>query len=262
MNAPPVLLYVGETRHRRIAPVAHAFRYRLFWLSIDIDRLDEADGASRWLSVDRFNLYSFHRRDHGAREDTPLRPWAEARFADAGIDLDGGSVRLIALPRMLGYAFKPLSVWFGHGPDGALRGVIYEVNNTFGDTHAYVCPIAGASSLKHAAHKIFHVSPFFDARGEYEFRLRPLGEEMALGIRYSVDRCAVFTASQRGRARKITDAALLQLTLAQPMVTLKVIAGIHGEALQLWRKGVRYRRRPSPSLSTGAAAKLKSAIKD
>ena len=243
---PACMLYVGSTRHRRVAPVEHAFRYRVFWLLLDVDRLDEAARASRWLSIDRFNLLGFHRRDHADGDGAPLRAWAERCFEEADVRLDGGAVRLLTFPRILGYAFKPLSIWFGYGPDGALRGVIYEVNNTFGDRHCYVAPASEVAAQEHAAEKVFHVSPFFEARGTYEFTLRPPGDAVSLGIRYSNGGKLVFAASQLGRARALTDANLLRAFFGQPLMTLKVIGGIHFEAFRLWRRGARYHPRPVP----------------
>src|SRR6202008_4386235 len=119
-------------------------------------------------SVGRGNAISFHATDHGARNaSVPLRLWAEARYAEAGIRLDGGAIRLITFPRVLGYGFAPISLWFGHGPGGELRGVIYEVHNTFGETHSYVS--AFDTDVRPEVDKEFHVSPFFDVSGRYRF---------------------------------------------------------------------------------------------
>lgn len=241
-------LFVGRTVHERRTPTRRRFAYRLASVWLDVDRLDEAAGQSRLFSVDRFNLFSFHRRDHGARRSEPLRPWAEAVFAEAGVSLDGGPVRLFCLPRVLGYVFNPLSLWFGYGPDGAARGVIYEVRNTFGDVHAYAAPLDGAAGAlhRHDAEKIFHVSPFWPVAGRYAFTLRAEAERLALSIRYRLDDADVFTATQTAARRVLDDRGLLGVFFGQPLLTLKVIAGIHLEALRIWRGGGRYHRRPEP----------------
>lgn len=251
---PPACLYVGRTAHRRLAPFARGFVYRVASLLIDVDRLDEASRESALFSVDRFNLFAFHRRDHGARDGSSLRSWAQDAFARAGVRLDGGAVKLYCFPRVLGYVFNPLSVWFGYGPDGALRGVIYAVNNTFGDRHAYVAPARGdGDAERHDAEKIFFVSPFFPARGRYAFRLAPPEESFALSIRYSVDGADQLVATQTGRRRPLNAKTLAGLFFSMPAMTLKVIAGIHWEALFIWRRGARLHDRPEPPAALSVA---------
>ncbi len=260
--APPAAgLYVGRTLHERRAPFTHQFRYRIASLFLDIDRLPEAARQARLFSVDRFNIFSFHRRDHGARADAPLRPWAEAAFAQAGVALEGGPIRLLCFPRVLGYVFNPLSIWFGYGPDGTARGVIYEVHNTFGDQHAYAAALPGAAATPeaqgpagHAAPKIFHVSPFFPAEGQYRFTLRPPAERFALAIRYALEDREVFIATQTAARTALNDATLARVFVSMPLMTLKVIGAIHGEALRLVMKGARYHRRPPPPAPVSVAA--------
>ncbi len=252
-TGPAAWLYVGRTMHARLKPFRHAFKYRIASLLVDVDRLDDAAKQSRWFSVDRFNLFSFHRRDHGDRSGGSLRAWAEAAWAKAGVALDGGPVRLLTFPRLLGYAFKPVSVWFGHGPDGDLRGVIYEVNNTFGDTHAYAAPAADEGALRQEAEKTFHVSPFFGVAGRYRFRLSPPDDAMALGIEYSVDGAPTFVATHTAKRRALTSGHLWRVFFTQPLLTWKIIAGIHWEALWLWRKGARYHARPKPPAPVSVA---------
>lgn len=240
----PAALYVGRTVHTRLKPFKRRFAYRLASLLADIDRLEETGRLSPLLSFERFNLFSVYRRDFGPRADAPLRPWAEARFAEAGVDLDGGAIKLFALPRVLGYVFNPLSIWFGYGPDGALRGVIYEVHNTFRDRHAYVARAVGAPTERHAAAKVFHVSPFFPDHGRYDFTLTPPGEGFALAIGYAVQGEDVFAATQTAARKPVTTARLAGLFLALPLMTLTVTAAIHWQALRIWMAGGRYHRRP------------------
>lgn len=247
-------LYVGRTTHARLTPFVKRFRYSVASLLIDIDRLEEADTACRLFSVDKPNVFSFHRRDHGERADQPLRPWAERALAQAGVALEGGPIWLLTLPRMLGYVFNPLSLWLGHGPAGELRGVVYEVNNTFGDAHAYVAPILGQDApARHCVEKTFHVSPFFPRRGRYDFRLSPPAKSFALSIRYSIDGEDALVASQTGERRPLADRELLKLLARSPLMTVKVIAAIHMEALGLWRRGARYHGRPAPAAPVSVA---------
>lgn len=267
----PAHLYFGRTAHQRLQPFGHRFSYRIASLLLDIDRLDEADAMARFFSVDRFNLLSFRRRDHGARIDAPLRPWAEDAFARAGVSLDGGRVLLMCLPRMLGYVFNPLSLWFGYGPDQALRGVVYEVHNTFGDAHAYAASAPSAQGgaiprpLRQEAAKIFHVSPFFPAQGRYAFSLRAPSvqpeahdDPIALTIRYLIDDTPTFAASQTSARRPLTDAHLARVFFGMPLFSLKVIAAIHWEALRLVLKGARYHRRPHPPAPVSVATAVEA----
>jgi DUF1365 family protein len=141
----PADLYIGRTVHERRAPFTHRFNYRIASLMVDLERLGEAARMSRLFSVDRFNLYSFFERDHGARDGSPLIDWARTRFEEAGIAIGDARVRLLCAPRVLGYVFNPLSIYFAEDREtNALQGVIYQVHNTFGDAHAYVAPCTGA----------------------------------------------------------------------------------------------------------------------
>lgn len=235
-------LYHARTVHIRFAPFERRFSYRVAQVFLDVDRIGAELAGNALMAYNRFGLFSFHDRDHGDRSGAPLRPWAERAFAAAGVHLDGGPVRLLCFPRVLGYVFNPISVFFGYGPQGELRGVIYEVNNTFGETHAYVAP---AQSL-HEAEKALHVSPFFDVTGAYRFTLRPPDGALALTIENMVNGRRTHLATLRGRAVPLDAKALAGVFFALPLMTLKVIAAIHWEALHLWIRGAGYRRKPSP----------------
>lgn len=169
---PALRLWRGHTIHQRSIPFAHRFKYGLALIDVDIDRLEEAGRQSSVFSVDRSNLFSFNRRDHGNGENVDLRPWAEQEFTKAGIDLNGGPIRLVTFPRHAFYKFAPISLWLGHDGDGALKGILYEVNNTFGETHVYAAATPEGTRHEHATDKVFHVSPFFDVSGAYKFTLR------------------------------------------------------------------------------------------
>lgn len=244
MNALPALsLLSGRTTHSRFTPFEQRFSYALFMVDLDIDRLGEASDQNALFSIDRPNLFSFRRADHGAREDVALRPWAEDMFATAGVDLEGGAIRLASFPRHLFYKFAPISLWRGYGPDGALRGVIYEVNNTFGETHAYVAPVDALVS-RHDAEKAFHVSPFFDVTGRYRFTLRAPSDRLDLVVDTLVDGTRTHMANIKTRRQPATSKALARAAVARPLSTLGVTFGIHLEALKLWLKGAGYRSRP------------------
>jgi hypothetical protein len=242
---PAASLYVGRTVHQRFAPRPHRFSYGLFHLLLDIDRLDEAVAGLRLLRLGRFGLFSFDARDHGARDGTPLRDWVEARLAEAGIAATARHIRLLTFPRVLGFVFNPLSIVFVHNGDDRLEAVIYEVNNTFGQTHAYVTPASGASEEHQSADKAFYVSPFFPVEGGYHFRISPPGARLELVIVKQIDERPDFVASLTADRRPLTDARLLRLSLTMPLMTLGVVVAIHWEALRLWIKGAPFGARPA-----------------
>ncbi|MCX7285206.1 MAG: DUF1365 family protein [Novosphingobium sp.] len=238
-------LYHGHVLHRRLRPARHLLRYRVFHLLLDIDRIDDLAADLRLFSRNRFNLFAFHDSDHG--DGRALRAHAESLLQAAGIATDGGPIRLLTMPRLLGYAFNPLNTWFCHGRDGTLRAVIYEVSNTFGERHNYVIPARdGAQTLHQFAPKRFHVSPFLPMDMAYAFRVLPPGEKLALGITVSDDAGPVLAAIHTASKAALTDRSLLKTALAYPLATLKVTAGIHWEALKLWRKRVPLFRKPPP----------------
>lgn len=251
MNNDPAWAYDAQTTHVRFAPIRRRFSYRLFSLFIDVDRAAEA--RTRLFSYNRFNLFSFMDKDHGDRSGAPLRAWCEQTFAKAGVDPRGGEIRLLALPRVLGFVFNPLSVFFGYDRAGALRGIIYEVNNTFGETHSYVFAVDQELSI---AEKRFHVSPFLDVRGHYEFQLPAPDETLALTIENWTDDTLEHRATLMGRRAPLTDRRLLQAFFALPFMTLGVVAAIHWQALKIWLSRVAYRPKPEPPIDPFSAYPL------
>ncbi|TXH05521.1 MAG: DUF1365 domain-containing protein [Nevskiaceae bacterium] len=242
-------LYDARVMHRRRIAPFYRFVYRVFYLLLDIDRIDEAARGLRLFSHNRFNLLSFHDRDHGARQPGALRTWAEHVLRDAGIDLAGGRIRLLCLPRLLGFAFNPISLWYCEHADGSLRAVIAEVRNTFGERHAYLLASAGqplAYHAVHAAEKCFHVSPFFDLVGRYHFTLAEPGERLRVAIHETREGVPILDATLAGERRRLSDGHVLGLVLMMPLMTLKVVAGIHWEALKIWLRGARFHRKPEP----------------
>lgn len=241
----PQALYRGHVLHRRFRPRAHVLRYRVFHLLIDVDRIDGLAARLRLFSRNRFNLFAFHDADHGDGKD--LRNHAESLLRSAGIEPDGGPIRLLTMPRLLGYAFNPLSTWFCHSADGAVRAVIYEVSNTFGERHNYVIEAKpDARTLHQFAPKRFHVSPFLPMAMNYAFRVLPPGEKLAIGITVSDNDGPILAAIHTGRRAELTDRALLHTAVTYPLATLKVTLAIHWEALKLWMKGVPLFRKPPP----------------
>lgn len=245
---PESCLYVGEVMHCRKRPVRHRFVYRVFSLLLDLDEMPQVAARLRWFSHNRFNLFSFHDRDHGSRDGAALRPWVERQLARHGIALAGGKIYLHCFPRMLGYVFNPISVYWCYAADGTLRAMLYEVKNTFGEQHAYVLPVApghpAAAPIRQSAAKQFHVSPFIDMNAVYRFRVVEPEERLSILIRESVTEGELLIATHTARRRVLSDGALLRAFAAFPLLTLRVVTAIHWQALRLWLKGVRLYRHP------------------
>jgi uncharacterized protein len=245
-------LYTGQVMHQRLKPLRHRLSYRVFTLLLDLDEIDTLAARLRWLSVGHFNLFSFRPADHGdgsAATVAGLRAHIEARLREAGLPT-GGPVRLLTMPRILGYAFNPLSIWFCHAPGGALRAIVYEVNNTFGDRHSYLIEVEAQpdGQVRQRCDKQMFVSPFLGMALHYRFRITPPGEQLGVGISVhdsEGEASAVLNARLDAQRRALTDGALLRAFVGHPLLTLKVIAGIHWEALRLWLKGARLHTRPA-----------------
>ena len=168
-------------------------------------------------------------------------------LAAAGIDLDGGPIRLLAMPRVLGYGFNPISVWFCYRRDGRLAALLHEVHNTFGERHTYLIPVAGNgrdTTINQACTKSFHVSPFMAMDMHYDFRVHAPDERLSLAILGHDAKGPLIVAALAARRHALTDGALLGAFLRTPLLTLKVIGGIHWEALRLWIKGIRLHAHP------------------
>jgi DUF1365 family protein len=251
-SEPALRLYRSRVTHRRSDRVGYRFVYRVFNVLADIDRLDTAAEQRRWFSHNRANLIALHDRDHGAKDGSPLRSWIDQVLADAGIDLAGGRVQLLCYPRVLGYVFNPLSLWFCYHADGSLRAVLCEVRNTFGEWHGYLLHNSGAAMswpVRDHRAKVFHVSPFLPVAGRYRFRFTQPGDAYAATVSYyasAADSRPLMVGSQQGEAMAATDRNLLRCALGMPLMTVKVITAIHWRALRIWLRGGRYHRKPEP----------------
>jgi DUF1365 family protein len=253
-------LYLGVVMHARLKPMGHRFSYRVMSLLIDLDRLGEADQQSALFGVNRAALYSFHEADHGPRDGSSLKAYAERCAAAHDVDLSGGRVELLCYPRLLGYGFNPLSVYFCYRACGELALVIYEVRNTFGEIHHYVLPVQPGelndAGLRQQHEKLFYVSPFLPMAMRYHFRLLPPSDTVKLRILESDRDGPLLAATFNGRRRALTSHALLRSFFALPLVSFKVMAAIHWEALRLWLKGARLVPRPDVAAKPRAESTL------
>lgn len=244
MTAAAPALYRARVMHLRRMPDGrrvHRFAYRVFRVWLDVDRMGEA--GLRVLSHNRANLLSVQDRDHGPRDGTPLRPWADALLAQHGIARPT-RLMLYTMPRMLGYAFNPLSMYLALDAEGGPVAVIYEVRNTDTDMTHYVHPLTGPPPWRHGGPKAFYVSPFISPDQTYAFTLGDVGAALSLRIRVDGEAGLTMIAAENAAREALTDRALLSACAALPLMTLKVVAGIYWHALRLRLKGARFYRHP------------------
>lgn len=244
-------LYRGDVMHRRLRPRIHHLNYRVFWLLLDLAELEGLDRRLRFFSRNRFNLLSFYDRDYGNGSGEALCTQIEVWLQRAGIDLKGGPIRLLTMPRVLGYVFNPISLYYCYQTDGRLGAVVYEVTSTFGVRHAYVIPVPPedqtAGLIRQGAAKALYVSPFMGMEMDYAFRGRAPDEHLNMTIDGLDTEGVLITASLSAERSELTDASLLSAAVALPFLTLKVVAAIHWEALKLWLKRVPLTRQPPPA---------------
>lgn len=232
MNA----IYNGVVTHARVSPARHSFRYRVFSLLLDLDELDTFAARSRLFAHNGRGVVSFHDKDHG--DGRPLREWVKTKLSEANIDTDG-RIEVLCYPRLWGFVFNPLSVWFCRDADGSLAAIIYEVHNTFGERHAYVLPAATNDGAVHQdCAKDFYVSPFLSMDCAYRFRVEQPGDGVLIAIRESEAGNPVLNAAFSGTRQTLSDGNLALAVLRHPLMTLKIVAAIHFEAVRLWLKRV------------------------
>jgi hypothetical protein len=247
-------LYVGTVTHHRWKPKRHQLRYGVFALLVDLDELPDLARRLKLFSHNRFNLFALMDRDFGAGDGTALKPWVEAQLAQAGLETRGIRISLLCYPRILGYAFNPLSVFFCRRVrDGALIAILYEVHNTFGERHCYLIPTeCDGTPVRQECDKAFYVSPFIDMQATYRFQIlspsfeSKTGERVAIVIKESDAEGSLLDASFVASRVPLGDGKLLSLLARHPLMGLKVIGGIHWEALRLWVKGIKLTNRPAP----------------
>ncbi|VVE62174.1 cyclopropane fatty acid synthase [Pandoraea captiosa] len=275
-----IWLLRGRVRHERLQPVRHAFTYPMFQVACDLER--SATLRSAWFAWDRWRLLSLRSSDYGPRDGRALVPWMRAQLAQAGIPADG-EIWLQTVPRMAGYAFNPVSFWYCHDRDGRLRALYADVRNTFGQHHGYLLSATDHGDIDESAEgsesgesgdiggvrdlhdvddarrrlvcrKVFHVSPFCDVEGQYEFRIRRKGDAWTVAIDYRVgDELRLRTAVVM-HATPFTGRRVLRAVLAQPFAAVNIVLRIHWQALRLWCKGVPFFGKTPPSLSPASPA--------
>jgi DUF1365 family protein len=253
-------LYVGEVVHQRFAPKIHRLKYHIFQVLLDLDHLDEDLKQVRFFSRNHFNLFGFYDRDHGPDQATsrtaPLAERMRTLLSTKGLYESGDRLFLMAMPRVLGFVFNPISLYFAQGADDQLKAIVYEVNNTFGDRHSYVLPVLNSEPrIRQKSEKHLHVSPFMDMNMAYDFDLTPPEANFILNIhlkQLEADRSftKMLFAGFTARRQPLTDGVLLRQFFTMPFMTFKVVLGIHWEALLLIFKGLRLKPKPPTNKSS------------
>ncbi len=248
-------IYAGAVVHARLRPKKHNLRYSVFSLLLDLDELMLLDRSLRLFGVNRRGLFSFWQKDHGDGTPNGLKEWVAGQLSNAGITTDGLNVRVLCYPRIFGYVFNPLTVYFCYGPEGELRAVIYEVCNTFHERHAYIIPADDEEDgqISHSCSKDLYVSPFVPMNCHYDFTVRTPADHVKIAIRESDADGMFLYAMFQGKQQPLTDRSLATAFLRYPLMTFKVTAAIHWEALLLWLKRVplhRHAHAASPRAST------------
>lgn len=248
-NASPLsdsALYKGTVMHARLKPMGHRFQYSVYTLLLDLDNLSIAV-KSPIFSHNRFNLLSFYDKDHGSQDGLSLRTHVDSLLLKAGATRPH-AVKLLCYPRILGWVFNPLSVYYCYDALGTLTAIIYEVRNTFGETHTYVAPIQEGELrdglVRQERDKRFYVSPFIKMEMRYRFRLNQPDERLTLRILECDTEGPLLSATFSGDRFPLTSGMLLRAFFQVPFQTLKIVGGIHWEALKLWKKGAKFHHRP------------------
>ncbi len=237
-------IYNGTVIHKRFKPKEHFFKYSVFSFLIDLAELNHLNKKIKFFSYNKFNLLSFYEKDHGNRDGSSLITWVKKNLDDNNINSEDVNIKLLCYPRILGYVFNPLSVFYIYNIYGKLICILYEVKNTFGEQHTYIFKVEGDKNLyQHNCSKKFHVSPFIEMNCKYFFRLLKPGEKISVIIdQYQADEKILY-ASQDGKRVDFNSKELIKSYIKHPLMTFKIISAIHFEAFKLWIKGIKYVRK-------------------
>ena len=233
-------IYNGTVIHKRFKPKIHFFKYKVFSLLLDLSDLNRLDKDISFFSYNTFNLISFFDKDHGERDGSSLFEWVKKNLLENNINSENIKIKLLCYPRIFGYVFNPLSVFFVYNNQENLISILYEVKNTFGEQHTYIFKVENNNLLQHNCSKKFHVSPFIEMNCNYFFKILKPAEKISVIIdQYQLDDKILF-ASQDGRRVDFNSKELLKSYIKHPLMTFKIISAIHFEAFKLWAKGIRF----------------------
>ena len=235
-------IYNGDVNHTRFKPVKHFLNYKTFSLFIDLDEIEQLDKSISIFSHNKFNIFSFYNKDHGDRDGNCLKKWVISNLQKYKIEGNISKIKILCYPRIFGYVFNPLSIFYCYEND-KLKSIFYEVKNTFNEQHTYIFKIKDGEEIKQKCKKKFYVSPFMDMETFYNFKLIDPNQRLSVMIKQTDAEGTVLTATQTGYKKEFNFKQLLINFFKYPLMTLKIISSIHFEALLLWKKGAIYRKR-------------------
>ena len=233
-------IYNGTVIHKRFKPKSHFFKFSVFSLLIDLADLEQLDKNIKFFSFNNFNLISFFEKDHGDRDGSSLIEWVKRNLEENEINSEDIRIKLLCYPRILGYVFNPLSVFFIYNKYDNIISIFYEVKNTFGEQHTYIFKAEDNETLRNSCVKKFHVSPFIDMECNYKFRVNKPSDKISVIIDQSDNDGKLLFASQDGTAKEFSNKNLFVSYIFHPLMTFKVIVAIHYEAFKLWLKGIKF----------------------
>ena len=234
-------IYIGNVIHKRFKPKIHFFKYKVFSILLDISEIDILDKSLKIFSYNKFNIVSFYDADHGPRDGTSIKEWIIKNLNDNRINTENIKIKLLCYPRIFGYVFNPLSVFFIYNKNSELISVLYEVKNTFGEQHTYVFKTKeNENYIKHTCKKKFHVSPFIEMDCTYFFKILKPSEKISVIIDQYDEEGKLLYASQDGDRIEFNNKNLVLSYLRHPLMTFKIIVAIHFEAFKLWTKGIKF----------------------
>ena len=233
-------IYNGQVIHKRFKPKVHYFKYKVFSLLIDLSELETLDKKVNFFSFNKFNLISFYEKDHGERNGSSLKLWVHQNLEKNNIQTKDIKIKILCYPKIFGFVFNPLSVFYVYNSEDQLISILYEVKNTFGEQHTYIFKTDGNNNLiQHVCKKKFYVSPFIEMDCVYFFRLLKPGDKISIIIDQNDKAGKILYASQDGVKGEISNDNLIKSYLSHPLMTFKIILAIHFEAFKLWSKGIR-----------------------
>ena len=233
-------IYNGTVIHKRFKPKVHFFKYKVFSILIDISEINLLDKTLKIFSYNKFNIVSFYDEDHGPRDGTSVKEWVIKNLKDNQIDTKDIKIKLLCYPRIFGFVFNPLSIFFIYNKKSELISILYEVKNTFNEQHTYIFKNKeNKNTIKHTCKKKFHVSPFIEMNCTYFFKILKPENKLSIVINQNDDQGKLLFASQDGEKKDLNSKNLLISYLSHPLMSFKIIGAIHFEALKLWLKGVK-----------------------
>ena len=234
-------IYNGQVIHKRFKPKVHSFRYDVFSLLIDLSELETLDKQVNFFSYNKFNWISFYDKDHGDRDGSSLINWVQKNLRKNNISTENIKIKILCYPRIFGFVFNPLSVFYVYNSNENLISILYEVKNTFGEQHTYIFRIEkDANLIQNNCSKKFHVSPFIQMNCNYFFRLLKPGNKISIIIDQYENEDKILYASQDGIRTDFNTKYLVKSFLNHPLMTFKIIIAIHYEAFKLWSKGIKF----------------------